>query len=289
MVNLFVAAALLAASPAAAQASAGTSGTPAPAAYDQPAPARASATPAMFVIGDADTTIYLFGTFHALDGRSEWFADAVGEAFEQSDELVLETLIPKPIANADPLPPPRPAFSNWSVAPSASFLATTRMALRAGRARGMQVDNGADMVLRRAAEAAGKRVGGLETIESQLDMFTHLPLETPNAAPPRAGEPVATSVTTMEDLSDAMAEMQAAWKRGDQSVFVRMLGELRSSSPATYRTLFAARNARWADWVSARMDSPGTVFVAVGAGHLAGSDSLLVRLAELGIESARVD
>jgi len=72
-------------------------------------------------------------------------------------------------------------------------------------------------------------------------------------------------------------------------VFVRMLGELRRSAPDTYRTLFAARNARWADWVGARMESPGTIFVAVGAGHLAGSDSLLVRLAELGIASARVD
>ena len=278
MVNLFVAAALAAASPA---------DVPSVATAAPSAPAAAS--PAMFVVRDADTTIYLFGTFHALDGRSEWFAHAVGDAFDRSNELVLETLIPNAAASAAPLPPPRPAFSNWSVAPSASFLATTRMAIRAGRSRGMQVDNGADMVLRRAAEAAGKPVGGLETIESQLTMFTHLPSELREAAPPRAGEPVATTVTAMENLSDAMAEMQAAWKRGDQSVFVRMLGELRSSSPETYRALFAARNARWADWVSARMETPGAVFVAVGAGHLAGSDSLLVRLAELGIESARVD
>lgn len=291
MVNLFVAAALAAAWPAAASPLKAQVAAPSFAPHDPRSPAThlAKATPAMFVIKDADTTIYLFGTFHALDGRSDWFAHAVGDAFEQSNELVLETVIPKPVANAAPLPSPKPALNDWSVAPSASFLATTRMALRAGRARGMQVDNGADMVLRRAAESAGKPVGGLETIESQLNMFTHLPLEQRDAAPPRAGDPVATSVTAMGDLSDAMEEMQAAWKRGDQSVFVRMLGELRRSSPETYRTLFAARNARWADWVSARMEAPGTVFVAVGAGHLAGSDSLLVRLAELGIKSARVD
>ena len=271
MVNLFVAAALAAAPPGAA--------TPLEPAFA----AGATASPAMFVVRDADTTIYLFGTFHALDGRSEWLDHAVRDAFNQSNELVLETLIPRPVANAAPPPAPRPSFGNWSVAPSASFLATTRMAIRAGRARGMQVANGADMVLRRAAEAAGKPVGGLETIESQLNMFTHLPPEPGEAAVPRAGEPVSTVAATMDDLSDAMAEMQAAWKRGDQTVFVRMLGELRRTSPQTYRLLFAARNARWADWVSARMETPGTVFVAVGAGHLAGSDSLLVRLAEQGI------
>ena len=34
------------------------------------------------------------------------------------------------------------------------------------------------------------------------------------------------------------------------------------------------------------MQTPGTVFVAVGAGHLAGKDSVLVRLAERGITIA---
>jgi uncharacterized protein YbaP (TraB family) len=276
MVNLFVAAALAAASPAEAR--------PAEPAPD--ATAQAAATPAMFVVRDADTTIYLFGTFHALDGRSEWFGHGVRAAFDRSSELVLETLIPEAGAVTPPQPQPVPRFGNWSVAPSASFLATSRMAIKAGRARGMQVDNGADMVLRRAAEAAGKPIEALETIESQIDMFSQMP-SAPGPAP-SASAP-APPTATMNDLSDAMAEMQAAWKSGDQTVFVRMLGELRRSAPDTYRTLFAARNARWADWVGARMESPGTIFVAVGAGHLAGSDSLLVRLAELGIASARVD
>jgi uncharacterized protein YbaP (TraB family) len=86
-----------------------------------------------------------------------------------------------------------------------------------------------------------------------------------------------------------MADMQSAWKRGDQAVFVRMLGQLEAGSPETYRMMFTERNARWADWIAARLQTPGTVFVAVGAGHLAGKDSVLVRLAEKGIESERVN
>jgi uncharacterized protein YbaP (TraB family) len=67
-----------------------------------------------------------------------------------------------------------------------------------------------------------------------------------------------------------------------------MLGQLEAGSPSTYRLMFTDRNARWADWIAARLQTPGTVFVAVGAGHLAGKDSVLVRLAEKGIESQRV-
>jgi uncharacterized protein YbaP (TraB family) len=67
-----------------------------------------------------------------------------------------------------------------------------------------------------------------------------------------------------------------------------MLDQLQNGSPETYRMMFSERNARWADWIAARLQTPGTVFVAVGAGHLAGKDSVLVRLAEKGIESQRV-
>jgi len=265
MVNLLAAAALAAASPAMAPAS-----PPA----DQPA---------MFVVRDADTTVYIFGTFHALDGRSQWFGKQVRDAFEQSNELVLETLVPEQ-PEPGPLVPPLRAPS---VTPSASFLATTRLAINAGRAKGMQVGNGADMVLRHVAEAEGKQVEGLETLQLQIDMFNRIPASASAPRQPRAGEPVDNGA--MDGLSNVMSEMQAAWKRGDQSVFVRMLSQLRQASPDTYRMMFTERNERWADWIRGRMQAPGTVFVAVGAGHLAGPDSLLVRLAERGIPSQRVN
>src|SRR5262245_56017209 len=175
MIGVLVAAALSAASPAVA--------TPAPVAP----PTQANADPAIFVVRDADTTVYIFGTFHALDGNTQWFNDQVKDAFEKSDELVLETLVPEDrpghriALSAAPLKLP--------VATSASFLATTRMAINAGRSQGMQVDNGADMVLRRAAEDEGKAVEGLETLESQLNMFLKMPAPT-KAVAPRPGEPV---------------------------------------------------------------------------------------------------
>jgi uncharacterized protein YbaP (TraB family) len=260
MVHLLVAAALAAGSPAG------------PAAADQPA---------IFKVQDADTTIFLFGTFHALDSDPAWLDTEVRSAFDSSDELVLETLLPEPGTSR----PPGPQVRMPSAVPSGSFLASTRMAINAGRAQGMQVATGADMVLRQLADSVGKPVEGLETFDLQLRMFDKLRI----AAPVRpAGGPSATPAAPMDALSQTMSVMQSAWKRGDQSVFTRMLDQLRRGSPDTYRTMFIERNERWADWVAARMRQPGTVFIAVGAGHLAGRDSLLVRLAEHGIESQRV-
>ena len=267
MVNLLIAAALAAAMP-------------------QAAPAAPPTEPAMFVVHDADTTIYLFGTFHALDSKTQWYSKDIRKAFESSNELVLETLIPE---GPGPVVPGKPGLPIRapSVVPSASFLATTRMAINAGQSQGMQINNGADMVLRHIAEEEGKPVEGLETLEFQLNMFNSLPPAAPTQAQaqPRSGEPVAEP--PMQSLSKTMAQMESAWKRGDQSVFVNMLEQLDQQSPDTYRLMFTERNARWADWIAARLQTPGTVFIAVGAGHLAGRDSVLVRLAEKGIGSQR--
>jgi len=60
MVNLALAAALAAATPQSA-----------PPALP---PAPSAPSPAMFEVRDADTAFYIFGTFHALDGQSEWFS-----------------------------------------------------------------------------------------------------------------------------------------------------------------------------------------------------------------------
>ena len=269
MFNLLLAASVAAAAPA-------------------PLPEPEQARPAMFVVRDQDTTIYIFGTFHALDGQSNWFSGNLRTAFEGSQELVLETLLPeRGTAPAPAAMMTRPSFAGYSVAPSASFLATTRLALSAGQSRGMNVANGADMVLRHLAEAEGKQVEELETLDLQLRMFDRMPATI-------APRPVDASLPASQDrsaanLSNAMTDMQAAWKRGDQTVFIRALDQLRRNSPDGYRMMFTDRNARWADWIAARLRTPGTVFVAVGAGHLVGKDSVLVRLAEHGFESARLN
>jgi len=51
--------------------------------------------------------------------------------------------------------------------------------------------------------------------------------------------------------------------------------------------MLVKRNEAWAKAIAERMKQPGTTFVAVGAGHLAGPDSLQKQLEKLGIEVQR--
>jgi uncharacterized protein YbaP (TraB family) len=249
----------------------------APAASPAPLP---DADPAIWVVNDHDTTIYLFGTFHALDGKSAWFNDEVKTAFAASDELVLETVVPRREELA------ATSASTQQAPASSSFLRATRMAISAAKARGMQAGNGADMVLRDVADLWGKPVGGLESFSAQIGMFGRISSQSNAAAP--AVKP-GQARQAMEDLSLVMSAMQAAWNRGDWGLFALMLNHMRASSPESYNLMFAQRNANWANWIAQRLEQPGTVFVAVGTGHLVGRDSVQAKLALRGVRSARIN
>ena len=243
---------------------------------------RPETRPALWVVADADTKIYLFGTFHALDGQSNWFSAEVQDAFAKSDSLVLETIIPPPPAPIQVNKPFGSATPVTSFAGSASFLSSAKVVMSAGRSKGMSTAHGADVVLRDAAEASGKEIEGLETFEFQLGMFAKLP------PAPRSGSN-APNAATMQALSATLSSLQAAWNRGDAEGFTPMLEQMRAKSPDMYRMMFVNRNSRWADWISKRLERPGTVFVAVGAGHLAGRDSVQAKLSALGLGTARLN
>jgi uncharacterized protein YbaP (TraB family) len=258
--------------------------TPLPAA--QPAAAHVVEHPALWVVNDQDTVIYLFGTFHALDGKSNWFQQAVKTAFSSSDQLMLETLVPDSLRSP---PPPRavPILSRQpgpvvQLAPSASsLLASSKTVMNAGRAEGMSTDRGADAVLREAAERTGKQVGGFESFQFQLSMFSALP---------SSAQPVHQDAQSVRALGAVLSNLESAWSRGDvETAFAPLLMQMKAQTPQAYRTMFVERNARWAGWIANRLKTPGTVFVAVGAGHLTGADSVQNQLAAIGVKSARIN
>jgi uncharacterized protein YbaP (TraB family) len=301
--------------PAASSAQQPAAPAPATPPAEQPAPAVAAAplpdaNPALWVVRDADTTIYLFGTFHLLDGRP-WFNDEVRTAFDASDELVMEATPPEDPASMAPMimryavdpghrklsdrltpaqnaalgraltaagapPAAFDAFEPWFVSMTLTVLGAQRL--------GIGVDNGPETILSNAARARHIPIGELEGFEFQVRMLDGMP-EAQQLAQLRE------TLEQNDELAGKLAPMLAAWSQGDVAGLARLMDESEDDSPvdrALHAMLFTNRNANWATWIRNRMARPGTVFIAVGAGHLAGPDSVLAVLRTHGIRAARV-
>ncbi|AIT06754.1 polysaccharide biosynthesis protein GumN [Sphingomonas taxi] len=282
-----------------------------PACAQQPAPpARAAndADPALWVVKDKDTTVYLFGTIHVLKPGLTWFDEAVKTAFDRSDEVKLEIVMPDAAAMqglvqatgvAAPGTPPltqrlpeakRAAFTKAvtdlglpanALDTFKPWLAATQLSVAPLSKLGYDSDNGPEQVITAAAKQANKPLTGLETPEQQLGFFGSL-------SDKAQLDFLVSTVDELPKLNDQMASMVDDWAKGDPDALAREMNDELKSSPEVAKVLLTDRNARWAAWIKQRMTRPGTVFVAVGAGHLAGPESVQAHLAKLGVKAERV-
>jgi hypothetical protein len=124
-------------------------------------------------------------------------------------------------------------------------------------------------------------VGELETVEFQIAMLDSLP-----EAAQVAG--ISETLDQMSKLGETFNPMINAWSSGDTVGLVKIMNEGLDKQPELKKAMFTDRNAKWADWVGQRLQKPGTVFMAVGAGHLAGTDSVQDFLAKKGIKASKV-
>jgi hypothetical protein len=256
------------------------------------------ADPALWVVKDGDTTIYLFGTVHVLKPRMHWFDEGVHEAFDASDEVVLEIAKPDPQAIAaltaqlgtrggPPFAPEvdaaardlgMPAGAIDKQEPWLAALTLTRLAV--ARA-GYDSAAGVEASLSEAAEDAGKPVRALESARGQLMLLDGLSGATQSAM-------LDASVKALPTTGARIDRFVAAWARGDAETVGAELNREAQAAPELADALIARRNVRFADWIAARMGQPGTVFVAVGAGHLAGKGSVQALLGDKGLKVERV-
>ena len=115
------------------------------------------------------------------------FKVAIRTAFNRSDELVLETVVPDDPREISAIAVRSVTTGSQTVrgaAPLEPYFAHTRAVLVAGRSKGMSVDQGADALLCRFAVAQGRPVEGLERFEDQLSQLATIPM--PVSPPPSA-------------------------------------------------------------------------------------------------------
>ena len=271
-----------------------------------PAKAPPKVTPALWKVADKDTTIYLFGTVHMLPEGVKWRSPALDQAIAASDTLVLETLINKdPMGSAmtmmklgvSPGLPPlvervpageRPkleAMAKYAGVPLQSLdrmetwaaaltlLATTIQKL------GIDPSKGVEMTLSR--DYQDKPIEGLETVEQQFGLFDSLSEESQRKF-------LVGILDTPDHIRKEFDAMVGAWSSGDHKRMAMTFDSETALSPELREVLMKKRNAAWAQWLARRLEKPGTVMVAVGAGHLAGRDSVQAMLKARGLKATRV-
>lgn len=274
-----------------------------------PAPVPATAHPALWEVTDPDTTIYLFGTIHLLPDNYQWRTAKFDEAVAGSQQLVVETIVDEknpaklmsamaslgfanglsPLAERLPekkRPALEKAIKDSGFPPQAldkmkTWAAAFILLGNQYREMGLKGEDGVEITLRNNFEAQGKPVGELETNLQQLGFFDSLPESAQRQL-------LEGAVDNPETAIKEFRGMLAAWARGDVKEIGQTFNRDLSGSPALEDALMKRRNANWSKWIEQRMTQPGQIMIAVGAGHLAGPESVIALLERDGYHVRRV-
>ncbi len=261
--------------------------------------------PAMWLIEDEDTELYLFGSVHALPPELDWQRDELIEVMNTADIIFFETTSRDSsddfmaffrMGIAGPGEALHDVLNEEQLSLLAETLSEVGLDLESFRGQkpwfaslmisfavmdmqGAAAEDGVENWMERQL-AMDRDVRSLEdsllvassfselTTEEQIDMLMD-----------GLGE---------EDMSASMGEnMLRAWMKGNPDGLYRgSFREMSEEQPNVYEIMITRRNTQWAQTLDTLMDEqPGRILVVVGAGHLAGPESVILMMEELGREA----
>ncbi|MBX3481703.1 MAG: TraB/GumN family protein [Caulobacter sp.] len=269
--------------------------------------APALAQPAMWVIKDEDSTIYLFGTIHILKPDVQWRTEAFDKAFASSDEVWLEVIdnndqaATAKLVQAVGLDPANPlskrltadewarlsaatekmGFPAANLEPMKPWLAGITLSVVPMLKAGFDPQKGVDNTLKADAGGKEKPLRAFETTEQQMMFFDQMPIKVQVAF-------LMSGVDEADEGPAALDSMVSAWSAGDtKGLEDQLVAPMRDEYPELYQVLLVDRNEAWAKVLEERLAGKGISFVAVGSAHLLGPDSVQAALARRGIKAER--
>lgn len=266
-------------------------------------PKAEGAGPALWIVRDADSILYLFGTVHVLRPTTAWGAARVDAAFDSADQVWFEISNPDdqaailPLIRQHGISPDRPLSSllteaemtDLNAAATAAgmsaaqldifrpWLAGLTLSVAPLVKAGYDPQSGVELILKARADAVGKPVHGFETIDKQVGILAGMSED----------DQLSFLRSTLEAYDEATVELDRmvdAWAAGDVATLEAVsVDEMRAEAPAVYEALLVRRNTDWAGQIQTLLEGSGTVFIAVGAAHLAGDDSVQAILRQRGV------
>ena len=263
--------------------------------------------PALWSLSDEDTTIYIFGTIHLLRPDLDWRTEAFNAALSSADVVITEADVFSAEAQgelmqavigggtfqdgrslADVLDAEDEAVVTKAldslslpfaaIAPLRPWFAALQLTTSAAMGAGYDPQAGVDAVIITEATAAAKELRYLETGVEQINFFANMP----------EADQIAFLVATADAIvnePDMLDRLVLDWAEGDVAAIGDMMADVDSiGSQEVYDVILKRRNENWVPKIEVLLDEPGVFFIAVGAGHLAGDDSVVTMLRGRGHE-----
>jgi uncharacterized protein YbaP (TraB family) len=266
----------------------------------------AAADPALWVAKGAGATVYLFGTIHVLPAGDTWMSAEVKAALAASTQLWTEADISDLgdavsalrhyglDASVDPvtlLPPAyrdryRREIAEVGLPPvlfahARPWLAEILLSEGAmQKARPMEL--GAEAKLLAYAREHHMGMATFETLDHQIALMADMPPDVQLAS-------LEEQIDEFDQAGAIYQRMLAAWHAGDQDALEKLINqEMRSRSEELWTELILRRNEKFERRIEDMLQGTATAFVAVGAGHLCGSDGVPALLKERGVQVVRL-
>ncbi len=267
--------------------------------------------PAMWVVSDADSTIYLFGTFHILPASTQWTSDAFEAAMKETPTTMTEVdtksaeaqakmaalvqelgLNPQGVTLSATLGPERAArfgeiatkygVPMRNLEPLKPWLAMISLSVIVMQKEGYEAESGAEEAILARASSEGDKVAHFESAEYQIRALASLDER----------EILADFDSSLDQYAEFKAysdRVLKAWRTGDVKALEKeTLASMREGAPGAFKTLITDRNRNWVVEIEKIMAGDDDIFVAVGAGHLIGEGSVVDLLKEKNYDVRRV-
>jgi uncharacterized protein YbaP (TraB family) len=273
--------------------------------------ARASALPAIWVVETPTSKVYLFGTVHVLKPGMSWHSAVIDAAMAESQDLWIEVADAGDVAailpslrqlGFDSAHPLSTKMSQPDVAaldqrakelglsgearfePMRPWLVILMLEVVPALHAGYSPTSGADLNVKSVFMDARKPLHGLETMDQQMHFMADVPEDQQVANLHK----FLTSVGSKSTSTTVLDDIVTTWYNGDVDHMASYADAYAKLDPTFADTILTQRNANWAKQIVDILKQPGVSFIAVGALHLAGAQSVLADLEKLGYHARRI-
>lgn len=282
--------------------------------------------PAMWKLTDADTTIHIFGTFHVLPDGFRWRTPLLDTIIAETDEVVFEsrdgeeegkagaknlnksvsdenlrflTLL-REYRSEQPLSQ-RIAERNRAklirmldlagiplkqVEYAPPMLTMFAIAVATMEAEGSVRELGVESVIETEFKQRGKPISAIEDpVAVMRNLFA---IDEANLIAMIDQGLDEWDGCDFADPAEADWSSEHQWAQGklDGAELAEMMKD--PFFKAFYQVLLVDRNTAWTEWLAKRMEQPGNLLLAVGAGHMEGPDSVILMLEQRGFKVERI-